>query len=171
MERIKYYLVARYDKMFSVTVGSPSPWVSGNPVLHVMPTRDVMWVDRPRRLPPVKTPPLFHWRTTKWAKKFGSSDNLERSCMTSVFKTHPLGTENPAHIFSGVGRIPFSKYSPSGVIRIGLPVWKWKSWKILETKVASGDIYGPDWKGQALKALYLIQFKSWVNSLFPLLAL
>ena len=34
----------------------------------------------------------------------------------------------------GVGRIPFSHYWPSGVIRIGLPVWKWKSWKISRTK-------------------------------------
>ena len=36
----------------------------------------------------------------------------------------------------GVGRIPFSHYWPSGVIRIGLPVWRWKSCKHLETKVA-----------------------------------
>ena len=37
----------------------------------------------------------------------------------------------------GVGRIPFSHYWPSGVIRIGLPVWRWKSWESSETKMGS----------------------------------
>ena len=30
--------------------------------------------------------------------------------------------------------IPSVYYWPSGVIRIGLPIWKWKSWKIFRTK-------------------------------------
>ena len=38
--------------------------------------------------------------------------------------------------FFGVVRIPFSHYCPSGVIRIGSPVWKWKSWKFVSTKWA-----------------------------------
>ena len=37
---------------------------------------------------------------------------------------------------SEVGRTPFSHYWPSGVIRIGIPVWKWKSLKYFGTKGA-----------------------------------
>ena len=70
-----------------------------------------------------------------------------------------------------VGWIPFSHYWPSGVIRIGLPLWRWKNWKIFITKVTSWDANGPERMALALKTLCLIQFLSWVNSLFPLLAL
>ena len=70
-----------------------------------------------------------------------------------------------------VGRIPFSHYWPSGVIRIGLPVWKWKSWKISKTRGFQRDANGPVWMPQALKTFSLIHFWSWMNSLFPLLAL
>ena len=69
-----------------------------------------------------------------------------------------------------VGWIFFSHYWPSGVIRNGLPVWKWKSLKILRTKVAQRDVNGPVWMSLALKPLCLIQFWSGMNSLFPLLA-
>ena len=72
---------------------------------------------------------------------------------------------------SWVGRIPFSDYWPSGVIRMGSPVWKCKSWKIFRTKVTQQDANGPVWMPQALKPLCLIHFWSWVNSLFRLLAL
>ena len=70
-----------------------------------------------------------------------------------------------------VGRIPFSHYWPSGVIRNGSPVWKCKSCKNMRTKWADWNANGPVWMAQALKTHCLIQFWSWVNSLFPLLAL
>ena len=65
----------------------------------------------------------------------------------------------------------FSDYWPSGVIRLGSPVWRWKSWKNFRTKVAQQDANGPVWMPQALKTLCLIHFWGWMNSLFPLLAL
>ena len=40
----------------------------------------------------------------------------------------------------GVGRIPFSHYCPSGVIRIGLPVWKWRRWNIFR-----GNFFAIKW--------------------------
>ena len=81
-------------------------------------------------------------------------------------------TETPLfHSIIKVGWIPFSNYWPSGVIRIGLPVWKWKSWKYLGTKWAQWAANGPDWMPQAPKPLCLNQFWSWMNSLFQLLAL
>ena len=70
-----------------------------------------------------------------------------------------------------VGWIPFSHYWPSGVIRIGLPVWRWKSWKSFGTKWAQWAANGPVWMPQALKTPCLIQFWSWMNPPFPLLAL
>ena len=70
-----------------------------------------------------------------------------------------------------VGWIPFSHYWPSGVIRNGSPVWKWKRWKSFRTKGAEWAANGPVWMPQALKTICLIQFWSCVNSLFPLLAL
>ena len=36
----------------------------------------------------------------------------------------------------GVVRIPFSHYWPSGVIRIGFPVWRWRRWEIFRIKWA-----------------------------------
>ena len=70
-----------------------------------------------------------------------------------------------------VGRIPFSHYWPSGVIRIGLPVWRWKRWKISRTKGVERDANGPVWMPQAPKPLCLVHFWSWKNSLFSVLAL
>ena len=49
-------------------------------------------------------------------------------------------------------------FKSSGVIRIGLPVWKWKHLEIFRTKVAQKDPNGPDWKALAPKPLCLIQF-------------
>ena len=54
---------------------------------------------------------------------------------------------------------------------MGYPVWKWSQWKIIRTKWAQRAANGPVWIPQALKPICLIQFWSWVNSLFPLLAL
>ena len=71
----------------------------------------------------------------------------------------------------GVEKLPISQNWPSGVIRIGLPVWKWKTCKNMETKVAYWGANCPVWMPQALETLCLIQFWSWKNSLFPLLAL
>ena len=70
-----------------------------------------------------------------------------------------------------VGWIPFSQYWPFGVIRIGLSVWKWKSWKISTAKGVQRDANGPVWMSPALKTLCLIHFCGWENSIFPLLAL
>ena len=85
--------------------------------------------------------------------------------------------ECPKHIIPSVssnfkvGWIPFSNNWPSGVIKIGLPVWKWKSRKSFGTKWAQRAANIPVWMPQALKHLYLIQFWNWENSLFSLLAL
>ena len=70
-----------------------------------------------------------------------------------------------------VGWIPFSHYWPSGVIRNGSPVWKWKICKNMEIKVAQWAANGPVWIPKALKTFCLKQFWGWKNSLFPLLAL
>ena len=72
---------------------------------------------------------------------------------------------------SEVGWIPLSHYWPSGVIRNGSPVWSSKRWKNFRTKLARWTANGPVWMPQALKSTCLIQFWSWVNSTFPLLAL
>ena len=73
--------------------------------------------------------------------------------------------------FFGVVRIPFSHYWPSGVIRMGSPVWKWKNWKFIRTKSAQQAANGPDWMPQALKTHRVILFWGCENSPFPLLAL
>ena len=70
-----------------------------------------------------------------------------------------------------VGRIAFSHYWPSGAIRIGLPVWRWKRWNNFRMWEVQRAANGPVWMPQALKTLCLIHFWSWMNSLFPLLAL
>ena len=70
-----------------------------------------------------------------------------------------------------VGTLTFSHYWPSGVIRIGLPVWRWKSWKSFGTKWAQWAANGPVWMPQALKTPCLIQIWSCMNPPFPLLAL
>ena len=67
--------------------------------------------------------------------------------------------------FSGVVRFPFSQYWPSGVIRMGSPVWKWKSWKFIWTKVAQQAANGPVGMPQASKPLILILFWSCENFL------
>ena len=78
----------------------------------------------------------------------------------------------PSLSFSfGVGGIPIFHYWPSGVIRNGSPVWKWKRWKIFSTKWAEWTANGPVWMPQASKSYSPIQFWSWVKFTFPLLAL
>ena len=84
--------------------------------------------------------------------------------MSQALKPHCL-------ILFWVGWIPLSHYWPSGVIRMGLPVWRWKIWKSSGTKWAQWASNGPVWMPQALKTLFLIHFWGWENSLFPLLAL
>ena len=84
------------------------------------------------------------------------------------------GNENPlSHplLGLGLGRTPPSNYWPSGVIRIGLPVWKWKWWKISWIKEVQRDANGSVWIPKALKTLSLIYFWGWENSTFHLLAL
>ena len=104
--------------------------------------------------------PVWKWKSwkslgTKWAQKAANG---------SVWMSHVL-----IQFWSWMN--PPFHYWPSGVIRIGLPVWKWKSWKYLRTKWAQWAANGPDWMPQAPKPLCLNQFWSWMNSLFQLLAL
>ena len=73
--------------------------------------------------------------------------------------------------FSGVVRFPFSHYWPSGVIRMGSPVWKWKSWKFIRTKGTVQAANGSVWMPQAPKTPCLILFWGCEISLFPLLDL
>ena len=82
------------------------------------------------------------------------------------------GTRHPlSHSILKLDESPFPIIGPLGVIRIGLPVWKWKSWKIFRTKGVQRDANGPVWMPQALNTPCLIQFWSWMNLPFPLLAL
>ena len=67
-----------------------------------------------------------------------------------------------------VGRFLLFHYWPSGVIRNGSPVWRWKRWKIF-TKWVQWAANGLVWMPQALKSICVIQFWSWVN--LPLLHL
>ena len=72
--------------------------------------------------------------------------------------------QKPSVSFSfEVGRTPFSHYWPSGVIRIGLPVWKWKSLKNFATKGAQPAANDPIWTPQAPKPLCITPFQSWQN--------
>ena len=74
--------------------------------------------------------PVWKWKSwkilgTKWLKG-----------MQMVKIVRPRHSNPSVSSNFTVGWIPFSHYWTSGVIRIGLPVWKWKSWNILGTKVA-----------------------------------
>ena len=65
------------------------------------------------------------------------------------------GTENPlCYPLLGLDDFPFSHYWPSGVIRIGLPVWKWKSLKNFGTKGAQPAANDLVWTPQELRAWY-----------------
>ena len=82
------------------------------------------------------------------------------------------GTENPlSHSFLGLWHFSFPYYWPSEAIRMGSPVWKWKSWKNIRTKEAQQAANGPVWTALALKTHSLILFWSWENPFFPLLVL
>ena len=70
-----------------------------------------------------------------------------------------------------VGGTPFSHDWLSGVIRIGLPVWRWKRWNNFKMWEVQRAANGPVWMFQALEVPCFIQFWSWRNPLFPLLAL
>ena len=58
------------------------------------------------------------------------------------------------------GKIPFPIFSllPSWVKRIGLQAWKWKSWKMWETKLAQRPVYCPTWMPQTPNLLRLGEF-------------
>ena len=101
--------------------------------------------------------------------KFWEQDGLKWLQMVQF--EWPRHSKLPLLSNSWVGWFPISHNWPSGVIRIGLPVWRWKNWKPYERKWAQWATNGPVWMPQALKTLCLIQFWSWKNSLFPLLAL
>ena len=73
-----------------------------------------------------------------------------KGCKWSSLKAQGMGSPL-YHSLLKLGESHFSQYWPSGVIRIGLPVWKWKSWKIFRTKVAWRDGNGPGWVSMALK--------------------
>ena len=81
------------------------------------------------------------------------------------------GTKTPlSHSILKLGEFPFPLLA-LWVIRIALPIWKWKSWKSSITKWAQWAAYGLFWMPQALKPLCLIHIGSCKNSPFPLLAL
>ena len=61
-----------------------------------------------------------------------------------------------SHPILELGEFPFPHYWPSGVIRIGLPSMKVKSWKIIRTKGAKKAANGPVRMPQALKTHCLI---------------
>ena len=76
------------------------------------------------------------------------------------------GTKTPlSHSILKLGEFPFPLLA-LWVIRIALPIWKWKSWKSSSTKWAQWAAYGLFWMPQALKPLCHIQFLSWVNPSF-----
>ena len=54
-----------------------------------------------------------------------------------------------------VGWFPFSHNWPSGVIRIGLPIWKWKKCKNIWANVAEQAANGPVGMSQALNPHFL----------------
>ena len=109
--------------------------------------------------------PVWKWKSWK------NSVSREVLC-PALFQFECPRHSKPSVSFSfGVGWIPFSHYWPSGVKRIGLPVWKWKSWKYWGIKVALRDANDSDWMARALKLLCLIQFWGWKNPLFPLLVI
>ena len=115
-------------------------------------------------------PLLALWGNKNWppsmkVKKleiFGNKSGL-RGCKWSRLKGP--GTETPlSHPILKLGELPFPNIGPSGVIRIGLPLWKWIIWKSFTTKCAQWAANGPVWMPQALKPLCLIQFWSCGNS-------
>ena len=60
----------------------------------------------------------YNWRNRQQIVQFECPRHWN-PCVTSIFE---------------VGRIPLSHNWPSGVIRMGSQVWKWKSWKNFWTK-------------------------------------
>ena len=111
--------------------------------------------------------PLKNWPPSMKVKKMENFWNKRglKGCRWSSLNAP--GTEHPlSHPLLGLEEFPFPHYWPSGVIRIGLPVWRWKSWKFVRTKWVERDANGPVWMSQALKTLCLIHFWSWVISLF-----
>ena len=62
--------------------------------------------------------------------------------------------------FLGCKNSLFPLYWPSGVIRIGLPIWKWKKCKNIWANVAEQDAKGPVGVPQAPNPLYVIFYRS-----------
>ena len=93
-------------------------------------------------------PPLWKWKGWKiWRKKLAQQAANGQVWMPQALKSLYL-TQN--------GRIPFSHFQP-WVIRIGLPSWKWKSWKVRGTKLAQQAANCPVWMPQVLKPCGFIQ--------------
>ena len=68
-----------------------------------------------------------------------------------------------------IGRVPFSDYWTTGVIRMGSQYESEKDENFPEQKWFNWDANGPDWIPQALETPCLIQSWSWKISLFWLL--
>ena len=106
-----------------------------------------------------------------WKKLYNLSAQNELNELRMVQFECPRHWKNTVSFTFRVGWIPFYHYWPSGIIRIGLPVWNSKSCKIFRTKGVKWDANGPVWMPQALKTLCLILFLVWKNSLCWLLVL
>ena len=92
----------------------------------------------------------------KMMEKFLNKRGLKGCKLSSL---NAQDTENPlSHSLLGLDDFPFFHNWPSGVIRIGLPVWRWKRWNISRTKGVQRDANGPVWMPQALKTPCLIHF-------------
>ena len=92
---------------------------------------------------PLPSRPLWSYKEHHQVGRFSSQKWLQ--WMPMILTEWPCNWKPSVSSSFKVGWIPFSHYWPSGVIRIGLPVWKWKMWKIFSIKVASMDANDPDW--------------------------
>ena len=109
--------------------------------------------------------PVWRWRRWKnWERNGLSGQQMVQFECTRHW--NPFISSN-----FGVEWIPLPHYGPSGVIRNGSSVWRWKRWTNLTAKWAEWPANGPVWMHQALKSICFIQFWDRVNSTSPLLAL
>ena len=76
------------------------------------------------------------------------------------------GTENPRyHLLLGLGKIPFSHYWPSGVIRIGLPSMKVEKMENFQNKTVLKGCKWSSLNAPGTETLCLIYFLEWMSSL------
>ena len=79
-------------------------------------------------------PLLALWGNKNWPPQYEGEKVWIISEQKGFKRMQMVQYECPKHWKSSVsftfevGRLSFTHYWPSGVIKIGLPVWKWKSW-------------------------------------------